>query len=278
MWLINLPVAARQRPQALCLDGGKAMLDSTTIPDGYKRCNKCKVVKPTSEFYPERRYKNSFNPNCKACCSLKRKEYCAKHKAEIAAYNKASYAKNAERNRKASRKYYNDHHEELLKKNKEWRDAHPNEMAKYKDDWAKRHPDRKSQSQLKYVKAHPEKNRAIQNRRRARQLNLPDTFTGDDYLRSVEYFHGVCAYCGNPPSYLDVNWVLHADHYIPIADPNCPGSIKENMLPVCQDCNLKKNRRHPHEWLISRFGKRKAAKIEKRIAEYFASISTKDQP
>ena len=73
-------------------------------------------------------------------------------------------------------------------------------------------------------------------------------------------------------------WTLADDHFIPLNAMECPGTVIENMLPACHamksgggslDCNRSKSDNNPHQWLIERFGKRKAAKIEKAIDAYF---------
>lgn len=88
-----------------------------------------------------------------------------------------------------------------------------------------------------------------------------------EWQNALTYWHGVCAYCGNPPSLFDYNKVLHQDHFVPIVLGG--GYTSDNMLPACQSCNFSKNDKEPKLWLIERFGKYKGSQILKRIQDYF---------
>lgn len=93
----------------------------------------------------------------------------------------------------------------------------------------------------------------------------------------LAYWHHACAICGNEEG---VYWTLAYDHFIPLASPACPGTTAGNMLPLCHTrraaplgtpcCNNAKSSKDPHVWLVERYGARKAAQIERRIAAYFA--------
>lgn len=109
----------------------------------------------------------------------------------------------------------------------------------------------------------------IFNRRRARLLNLDDTFTLQDWHAALDYFDDCCAACGRPIGF----WhTLAKDHWIPLTSPDCPGTIPTNIIPLCHGidgCNNSKGNKAPKQWLIERFGKRKAAKILARVRAYF---------
>jgi hypothetical protein len=111
------------------------------------------------------------------------------------------------------------------------------------------------------------------HRRRARKRNLPDSFTPADWQRALDYFHGCCAVCERPLN--GIFHSAHADHWIALSDPNCPGTVPTNMVPLCGGtggCNQSKNDRPARVWLTQKFGKRKAAEILQRIETYFALI------
>jgi hypothetical protein len=62
------------------------------------------------------------------------------------------------------------------------------------------------------------------------------------------------------------------DHWIPLASPDCPGTVPENIIPLCfgsGGCNNSKKAKDGYEWLLQRYGKRKACVILKRIQAYF---------
>ena len=114
------------------------------------------------------------------------------------------------------------------------------------------------------------------NRRRARKVALPDTLTPADIDRMMEYWDGRCAVCGRQTGF----WTFTAlDHWIPLNNSECPGTIPTNMIPLCHgkkgvpigdpSCNVSKHDKTPETWLIQRFGKCKASQILKQIEAYF---------
>jgi hypothetical protein len=124
-------------------------------------------------------------------------------------------------------------------------------------------------------KAHPEIRRVRQARRRARQYNLPDTFTHTDRAFMLQYWGFACVACGNQEGL----WhTLADDHWIPLASPGCPGTVAENMLPLCHGpngCNNSKGRKKPSIWLSLRFSRAQAKRILIAVDTYFALIRTR---
>lgn len=128
----------------------------------------------------------------------------------------------------------------------------------------------------------PAKHRAIvrihASRRRARQHLLPETFTYAERTFMLQYWGFACAVCGNEQGLFD--HMLHDDHWIPLCSPLCPGTIAENIIPLCGGvlgCNNNKSGKDPHTWLCSRYGRRKGLRIEKAIMTYFAVIRQRTQ-
>lgn len=148
-----------------------------------------------------------------------------------------------------------------------WRNNNKDKARQYEKDWHKRNPDQVKAIDHKWYAANPEKARAKRQRRRARLQSLLSGFTPDHWRYAITYFHGGCAYCGNPPSMFDRFKVLHQDHYIPITMGG--GYTHDNIVPACQGCNFNKRDKPPAEWLIGRFGKRKAAIIQASIHAFF---------
>lgn len=153
-----------------------------------------------------------------------------------------------------------------------WQNDHIEQEKERKAKWAENNYDKKKSYDAGWIKDHPEYNRARVSRRRARKIGLPDTWTDNDEQRCLEYFDHKCAVCGRPRGLFHT---LAMDHWIPLDSPNCPGTIPTNMIPLCHGrggCNNSKGKKMPHEWLVTKFGERKAKQIEKRIIDYFESI------
>lgn len=100
----------------------------------------------------------------------------------------------------------------------------------------------------------------IQNhKRRERKLGVPWKWTASDWEECQQHWNNQCAYCGATEK-------LTQDHFIPLADPNCPGTVRTNIIPACNRCNTSKQHRNPDEWCAS--PSRLAA-----IRDYFNSLS-----
>jgi 5-methylcytosine-specific restriction endonuclease McrA len=80
------------------------------------------------------------------------------------------------------------------------------------------------------------------HKRRQRRLAVPFKWQPEDWQACLAAFGNCCEYC-------DAAVTLHQDHFIPLSDPACPGTIPTNMVPACQQCNLSKGSRHPHQWV-----------------------------
>lgn len=120
------------------------------------------------------------------------------------------------------------------------------------------------------------KQRARKRLARVRKLNLPINFTAQDWFNCLDVWFACCAYCGHQQGLLS-GTKLTADHWIPVhpgykLETENPGTVKANIVPACLSCNASKGNREPVQWLIGRFGKRKANEILKRVKGYFNSF------
>lgn len=210
------------------------------MTDPTKRCTHCKQIKPLSEFGKHKSQPDGYHYQCKECSNgMARAIYrTEKGRARKLAENRRSKQKHKEKRNAESREYNRLH-------------------------W-----DRLREIQKKDRKNNPDRIRAKNNRRRARMVNLPCLFTVDDWNFALEFFNHRCAVCGRPAGL----WhTLAQDHWIPLSNPNCPGTVPSNIVPLCHGdngCNNSKHSRDPIEWLNSRYGPQKAKHILKRIEEY----------
>ncbi len=126
--------------------------------------------------------------------------------------------------------------------------------------------------QRAYRQMHPAKTRIWNEWRRTRKLNFPATFTPEERAFMLNYWQHSCAVCGNQEGFF---CKLADDHWIPLASPDCPGTVAENMLPMCHGpggCNNLKNKSNPETWLISRYGRIPAQRILRAVATYFSVV------
>jgi len=149
------------------------------------------------------------------------------------------------------------------------RAAHPDRNRARVKRWRTRFPEKKRALNQRWDKANPEKTRNKVLRKRARRRGLPNTFTLAEQRFCRQYWQHACALCGREEGF---QWILAFDHFIPLADPGCPGTVATNMLVLCHGeggCNNSKGGTDAQMWLQARFGKRKAQAILKEIDAYF---------
>lgn len=66
---------------------------------------------------------------------------------------------------------------------------------------------------------------------RAAQKGCEATLTLEEFLKTLQYFHGCCAYC-------QVTQHESIDHYKPVSLGG--GTTRQNCIPSCRYCNSKK--------------------------------------
>lgn len=277
--------------------------DSTTTPL-FKRCRNCGNEYPATAEYFYRKPNGSFRLPCRACQIAIYRQWQKDHPSKVKANNdryrhnhrekvnerkRRWDQKNSEKRQASQRKYRNSEHGRKVAQR--WRDNHREKLRERSRQWYMADPQRKVRrnqytrryhqthgyvSQKRYYHTHPESKAVAKQRRRAREMALPDTFTIQEWRHALNYFNGCCAVCGRPPGL----WhTIAADHWIPVTSPACPGTIASNMLPLCHSqkdgfdgCNNTKADKDAIEWLTARYAPRKAKRILARIEAYFASL------
>lgn len=251
--------------------------DFTTTPP-LKRCSKqdecvhplgCWQPADSAHFTISLKCKDGLYHTCKAC----RKAYREQNRDRINAKNKEYYSrpevkarssqvskeyrnKNADKIRERRHKQYLEHREKILDRNRSRKRNY--DTPKVKADY---------------------------HRRAAKKRSLPSNYTSRDWNVALSYFDHRCAVCGRP---IGLWHTLAMDHWIPLSNSNCPGTIPTNIIPLCHGndgCNNSKSTKDPLKWLVERFGKRKAARVMKRIQSYFdfllgepATVAIEDAP
>lgn len=124
----------------------------------------------------------------------------------------------------------------------------------------------------RWRKENPEKCRANVQNRRARKRNLPVRFGVRDWKRALRFFDYRCAVCGQHHA---VDAPLVQDHWIPLSSSVCPGTVAENIIPLCAQCNRKKHAHNPWRWLKEVFSESEALRIEMLVDSYIDWIRSK---
>lgn len=236
-------------------------MDTSTIPRA-KTCTQCGIEKPlTTEYFSWRKarkgHKATFDSSCKVCHAK------ATHQWNV---------DNPEKKRESDRKYdLKRDRDKERERTRRFQREHRETVREYCRRSYRKHRDKTLERNKRERQNNPDQARVISHNRRTRVRGLPSTFTKQDWIRALDYFHGCCAYCGAQQSF----WhIIEMEHYIPVSSENCPGTTAANIVPACSACNLDKFNQLPQKWLLRRFGKRKAMVIERRIADYFEWVIT----
>lgn len=265
------------------------------------QCSKCGTEYPfTAEYFVT--CKGRLTPRCKVCnrvrtaewrksnperaAATKKKCYEAK-KEQYQQHNRERYHKiPIEKQRQQKHDYYVKHREEHHDRSRQWVKNNPEKRRAILNNYIQRNRERiNEENRLKYaVNPEPFKQRGKRymakkpitakmatHRRLARKRNLPDTFTAQEWSHCLNWFHGCCAYCGNPAGLLP-GMNITADHFIPLNSPKCTGTVASNIIPACQNCNTKKSDTDALEWLVKEVGEHKAKRIFNHIQDYFKEI------
>ena len=195
-------------------------------------------------------------------------QYRAENKSSVQEAQRQYHVKNRESLLARNRRYYAENREELLKYHKRYRVNNRDLVLRDKRKYYAANKDAIKDKIRRWHDQNPDMVKAQHHRRLARKRGLPDAFTASDWQFALDFFGGCCAVCGRQPGL----WhTLAADHWIPLASPDCPGTVPWNIVPLCHGdggCNNAKQSRPAVEWLTTTFGKRKGLAILRRIEAY----------
>lgn len=262
-----------------------SMGEHAMIYDSYplKQCSSCHEYKSrTTDFFNyASREKDRLRRVCREC---RKRIYYAdpiKYRARAAEWQR----NNPEKAAKRKREWEQTHRPPPKQRNHQSSEVTRQHKRDNYRRWSRRRAEQNPNSRLNrrlFKTQHPdehkarerEQNRLAEQRRRARKRQVPNQFTNNDWQCCLLHFNGCCAYCSNPPRLFDRYAVLHADHFIPISSPNCPGTVPWNIVPACQTCNGSKHDRDAVEWMRDKFGSRHAKRVLANIETYFDTVQS----
>lgn len=215
-----------------------------------KVCTSCKRQLPAELFAKSQASVDGRLPSCRECKSEYDKKNRSRFRARHLSRNAAWNAANAEKAKAYFHERYMANREERIRESRKYRIENRAAYLEYLKEWNK-------------------KNRALQRsnraRRRTRIACKPFSWTESDREFAIEWWQGRCVACRAAFGlFVDIHW----DHWIPLCRTECPGTIPRNMLPLCDRCNLTKNKKLPEEWLTDYFGVDVAKKTIGRVRRY----------
>lgn len=272
--------------------------DTSNLP--LKRCSNCgEYYPPTTEYFnPQKINKDGLTGRCKPCWKIyhadwrsknkdKVKEYTARQKAKPitpeekevkkrknSEQHKLYYIKNSERIKAKTAKFRRDNPDLARERDREYHRRNADKIKQKRKNSPPRERDREKDSEYgkRWRRENKERNKLNTQRRMARKRSLPDTMTHQQWIECLTYFNHACAVCGKP---VGLWHTLAMDHWIPMNNDKCPGTVVKNIVPLCHGrggCNNSKGVKDALEWLTSKYGKRRAGQIMKRIQAYFDSL------
>jgi hypothetical protein len=111
-----------------------------------KKCTKCKILKPLSDYHKSG---DGFKSRCKECIKLDNKERYLKNKLHIQKINKEYRLNNKEKINKINREYYHNNKEKCNNKSKRWQNKNKEHIRKWV---SKRNRERKENEPLYKLK------------------------------------------------------------------------------------------------------------------------------
>ena len=234
-----------------------------------KTCTKCGVTFPaTAEYWHrDKKGKHGLRSQCKECVA----QYQEANRDKITESKRQYYQANREKEAKRRRKYGEANREKEAVRKRQYQEANRGKIAEQRRQYREANHEKIAERGRQYREANPERLRVKNHRARARKQGLPNTFTSEQWLQCLEYFNYCCPVCDSQLRDLFGNIEPHADHWIPITYEGAdnPGTVAQNMICLCNGCNLSKSDKMPDVWLKQKYGARKAKQISARIEAYF---------
>jgi 5-methylcytosine-specific restriction endonuclease McrA len=256
------------------------------VSDKIKRCTKCHTEYPrTREYFsPDKRCCDGLQSRCKACGRDYRKQKWIEDPDKIREANKEYYNKNAEKEIAKSREWVLEHPEEHREYMKNYRIKNAEKLSEYmriywiekidKAEERKRlrnyyseNPHKRSEHSRKQYLLHPDRFLIQGQRRAARKRGLPYTLTPSEWKYAIKFFEDYCIYCRTKSHKLTM------DHFIPLNNPMCPGTVAHNIVPACKSCNSSKGSSDAFAWMSWKFGEKQAQEVIEQVTAYFLLIT-----
>lgn len=163
-------------------------------------------------------------------------------KSQARYQRRTSSEEGAERMRANSRAYRKRNPDKIRKANRAWRDQNQDRVRELRTAWGKANPDKVRAMGRRWRLANPEKVKLYHLKYHWSKCTAPGFATEEQIAARVEFFGGVCSYCGGPYE--------HLDHAIAVSrgGTNWPA----NLRPACESCNHSKKALSAKEFIERR--------------------------
>lgn len=200
----------------------------TPVPDGYKRCARCKQEYPatTEYFFEGKHHMDGLRGTCKSCC----KRYSKIDDTRIFVYAGEKTCSKCKQSKPATPDYF-----------------HVNRKAR--DGLAFVCRDCESAYYRHYSLTHPDVVKARRDRRRAHLRNNEGNYTPEQIQNLLKQQKYQCYYCSKKFEKSKGRYVYHIDHTFPLSRvANMPANSIDYLVVSCPRCNRRKGNKFPWEF------------------------------
>jgi len=202
-----------------------------------KACSKCRVEKPSKDFYKDKRLKSGLQSQCKACSLVvKKKKYqenpelkkakSQQYRTEHPDYCKDYYAANQDRYLAFSRVFRQEHPDKAKADNEKFKRDNPEYFQEYRDT----HKEETAARTKKWTQENPARKAASTAKRRAALLQRTPPWLTDEHWARIQEIYDSC-----PPGH-------HVDHIIPLQGETMSGlHVPWNLQHLTSEDNLSKS-------------------------------------
>lgn len=226
-----------------------------------KVCSKCRLDRPDERFLKDERNLSGLQSQCKDCINAarnarraenseaenaKRRLYYSNNKDRVLANNQKSKERNYEKVLAGKRAYYQKVREKpaFIKAVKKRTIERRGEKREYDKKYRDAIPaDERTARAKAWAAANPEKRAAIVAGYTARRRQWEGVgMTGGELAEWIDGKEKSCHWCDAA-----CESDYHVDHVMPLSKGGA--HEKWNLAIACPPCNLKKNAKHPLDWL-----------------------------
>lgn len=210
-----------------------------------KKCTKCGIEKEAAEFHKRCDKKDGLASHCRACKGAHAAEWYLENADRVNERQRRLRKERPELVKAWEVAYREKNREFLNRRSAEYRAANPEKRALTIAKYVERNKEAIARRVADWNARNPEAGRIVRINRRARIAASNSKLSRGLAKKLFSLQKGKCACCGQP---LGKNY--HLDHIMPLA----LGGANEdaNIQLLRAECNLKKNRKHPVDYMRSK--------------------------
>jgi 5-methylcytosine-specific restriction endonuclease McrA len=194
-----------------------------------KYCSTCERFYPATTEYFYSRHKGGLRSSCRSCYNARGAVYKDDHRVQRSESAKRYHLARKEEINAARKLYYQDHKDEYRERHAQYYQANCNEILANNKRYSQTQAGRASSV-------------ARSHKRRARERDIPGSFTPQEFAEQVKRQKNKCYWCHKRLT------EVQADHVIPVSRPGATNYIS-NIVAACPTCNKSRSNKLPHEWI-----------------------------